>query len=66
MRRGVPVAAFLAAATWAAGNRLAARHPPASRAAAPNHSPLFAIDEPALAVATRALLAVTVDYMQGH
>jgi amidohydrolase len=32
---------------------------------ASNHSPLFYIDEPALAVATRAMMAVAVDYLQG-
>ncbi len=35
-------------------------------AAPSNHSPLFYIDEPAIAVATRALLSVAVDYMQGE
>lgn len=30
-----------------------------------NHSPLFFIDEPALAVATRALMTVSVNYLQG-
>jgi amidohydrolase len=30
-----------------------------------NHSPLFYIDEPALRVATRALMNVAVDYLQG-
>lgn len=30
-----------------------------------NHSPLFYIDEPALAVGTRALAAVAVDYLMG-
>ena len=30
-----------------------------------NHSPLFYIDEPAIGVATRALTAVAVDYLQG-
>ncbi|HMN43726.1 MAG TPA: M20/M25/M40 family metallo-hydrolase [Povalibacter sp.] len=34
--------------------------------AATNHSPLFYIDEPALRVATRALLGVAVDYLQGE
>jgi hypothetical protein len=34
--------------------------------AATNHSPLFYIDEPAIAVATRALLTVAVDYLQGQ
>lgn len=33
---------------------------------ASNHSPLFYIDEPAIAVATRAMMAVAVDYLQGH
>lgn len=33
---------------------------------ASNHSPLFYIDEPAIGVATRALLAVAVDYLQGQ
>jgi amidohydrolase len=33
-------------------------------AAPSNHSPLFYIDEPAIAVATRALTAVAVDYLQ--
>jgi amidohydrolase len=32
---------------------------------AANHSPLFYIDEPALAVATRAMTTVAVDYLQG-
>ncbi|MGH8177986.1 MAG: amidohydrolase [Steroidobacter sp.] len=31
---------------------------------ASNHSPLFYIDEPAIAVATRAMMAVAVDYLQ--
>lgn len=30
-----------------------------------NHSPLFYIDEPGIAVATRAMTAVAVDYLQG-
>ena len=34
--------------------------------AATNHSPLFYIDEPALRVATRALLGAAVDYLQGE
>jgi amidohydrolase len=33
---------------------------------ASNHSPLFYIDEPAIGVATRALLAAAVDYLQGE
>jgi amidohydrolase len=33
-------------------------------AAPSNHSPLFYIDEPAIAVATRALTAIAVDYLQ--
>lgn len=33
--------------------------------AASNHSPLFYIDEPAIAVATRAMMTVAVDYLQG-
>ena len=32
--------------------------------AASNHSPLFYIDEPAIAVATRALMTVAIDYLQ--
>lgn len=32
--------------------------------AASNHSPLFYIDEPAIAVATRAMLTVAVDFLQ--
>jgi amidohydrolase len=34
--------------------------------AATNHSPLFYIDEPAIAVGTRALLTLAVDYLQGQ
>ena len=33
-------------------------------AAPNNHSPLFYVDEPGLALATRALAAVAVDYLQ--
>lgn len=42
--------------------------PPATDVAnaATNHSPLFYIDEPALRVATRALLGAAVDYLQGE
>jgi amidohydrolase len=35
-----------------------------AQAAPTNHSPLFYIDEPGLALATRALTAVAVDYLQ--
>jgi len=34
-------------------------------AAPSNHSPLFYIDEPGIALATRALAAVAIDYLQG-
>ena len=33
--------------------------------AAPNHSPLFMVDEKALMVGVRALAAVTVNYLAG-
>jgi metal-dependent amidase/aminoacylase/carboxypeptidase family protein len=33
-------------------------------AAPSNHSPLFYIDEPGIAVATRALATIAVDYLQ--
>lgn len=36
-----------------------------ANAAPSNHSPLFYIDEPGIAFATRALAAVAVDYLQG-
>jgi amidohydrolase len=36
-----------------------------ANAAASNHSPLFYIDEPGIAFATRALASVAVDYLQG-
>jgi amidohydrolase len=36
-----------------------------ANAAPSNHSPLFYIDEPAIAFATRALTSVAVDYLQG-